>query len=158
MTEVERVAHPRKRIPHETSPDPLVLVPRTPDTASRKRKASQMFESPLTKRVLSSQNGHITASTTVDRLTPSTTRGTPTPRAKLQPYVELPPVPKEFTTPSQKSKGKMRADLYDDLGGFDPISEDDMARHRTMPSPSSARRATGDRDERSKPYNSAIGR
>ena len=81
---------------------------------------------------------------------------TPTPRKKLQPFVELPPLPKIYQTPtsqrserwsshtpSQRSKGKSRADEDDDLGGFG--SEDDV-----LPAivKSSGRRATGDRDDR----------
>lgn len=153
--EVELTPRQRKKVTRESSPDPLSLLPQTPDTPSRKRKAAQALESPLSKRVFSTQNGHTPSSMTAP---PNTS--TPTPRAKLQVYVELPPVPKAFLTPSQKSKGKMREDSHDDLGGFGSISEDEESHHRTISSSvmSSGRRAAGDRDERGKlTFGSQIG-
>lgn len=139
-----------KKPSRTSSPDPLAL-PHTPQT-SRKRKAMQALESPSIKRQ-PAQNGHTPVPMAVDRPTPSTMIATPTPRTKLQPVVELPPVPKMFMTPSQKGKGRMRDEDYNDLGGFVSGSEDGAYSPRKPASSnvmSSGRRATGDRDDRCK--------
>lgn len=142
----------RKNVVRESSPDHMNVTPRTPDTASRKRKAGQALDSPLVKKIFTSQNGHSPATpfSPGNRVPPATNGGTPTPRQKLQPYVELPPVPKVFMTSSRKSKGKMKADADDDLGGFVSPSDDDASHRRAFSDNimSSGRRATGDRDER----------
>ncbi|KIP08264.1 hypothetical protein PHLGIDRAFT_127100 [Phlebiopsis gigantea 11061_1 CR5-6] len=140
--------HPKSHT--EGSPDPLTLGPSTPH-GSRKRKAAQALESPSLKR---SENGFtsLTPRTAEARSTPSRAAVTPTHRVKMEPYIAMPPIPKAYETPSSKLKGKMRADSDEDLGGFGEESDASPTKWRpgriTDSVKSSARRATGDRDDR----------
>ena len=138
----------------EGSPDPLTLGPSTPH-GSRKRKAAQALESPSLKRSVVSENGFTVITprpTSEARSTPSHAAVTPTQqRVKMEPYIAMPPIPKGYETPSSRLKGKMRADS-EDLGGFGEDSDASPTKWRsngiTDSVKSSARRATGDRDDR----------
>ena len=143
---------------------PSHLIPQTPDTSSRKRKAGQALESPSLKRtVLLSNgsplkqessavtNGHSPAMgiTPSIAITPSTavaetSSPTPTPRPRLQPYVELPPLRREFQTPSQKGKERMRDE--DQYTAF--TSEDDGSPRKQLANGATFSMRRGDRNER----------
>ncbi len=155
---------PRKMQLH-ASPIPPHLMPHTPDT-SRKRKAGQALESPSFKRTVLMSNGSPSklnenavtngnspsmAITPSIAITPSmtvveTSSPIPTPRRKLQAFVELPHMRREFQTPSQKGKERMRDE--DEYSTF--ASEDGGSPRKGLPSSvmSSGRRANGDRDDR----------
>ncbi|KAJ3559315.1 hypothetical protein NM688_g422 [Phlebia brevispora] len=156
---VQQDTTPRRRSKQkEDSPDPLAFTPATPQT-SRKRKAVQSLESPTLKRTHSGssvvppqQNKNVRSPSA-----PRDIKDTVTPRRKLMPFVELPPIPKIYQTPasqksdrlssytpSERGKGKKREYDDDDLGGFGSEEDELPTRHVT----SSVRRATGDRDAR----------
>ena len=145
---VDKMPHKRSREHSEGSPDPMNLTPATPNS-SRKRKAAQALESPSTKRAIAPQNGNgiSTPPTTSEARTSPSIHLTPTPRPKLEPYLVMPPVPKAYQTPSQRIKGKMRADSEEDLGGYGDGGES-PTKWRSNGVTSSARKATGDRDDR----------
>lgn len=155
----------------QESPDPLALGPasavfNSPFATPRKRKADIHAESPSVKRV-QSISSYKTPHIPISPLTPlssqKSTIATPTSKSKrLQPYIEVPPLPKSWFTPSQsgsgksitslskKMQGKLKVDdTPDDLGGYGSVDEDDYLprRHGDSSIKSSARR-TGDRDER----------
>lgn len=147
----EKISSKRSKEHSEVSPDPLALAPATPQS-SRKRKAAQALESPSVKRSVAPCNGNgIATPHKSEAWTSPSLNGSPTPRVKLEPYIAMPPVPKAYQTPSQKSKGKMRANFDEDLGGFGDM-DDSPTKWRpngvTDSVKSSARRATGDRDDR----------
>jgi cohesin loading factor subunit SCC2 len=147
----EKIHTKRSKEHSQGSPDPLALAPATPQS-SHKRKAGQTLESPSVKRSAALQNGNgISTPHKSEAQTLPSVNGTPTPRVKLEPYIAMPPVPKVYQTPSQKSKGKMRAGSEEDLGGFGDVDESPMKWRPngvTDSVKSSARRATGDRDDR----------
>lgn len=141
---------PRRKRVHDYSPDPLALPPQTPQSPSRKRKAGAAFESPIVKRVVPSRDVQELRTPTAEHT--ATSKGTPTPRARLQAYVELPPVPKEFLTPLQKGKGRVRSEDAD-LSGIGHISEDGSPGRRFIANAASPeKRANGDRDSRGRSY------
>ncbi|KAI0927411.1 hypothetical protein AcV5_007956 [Taiwanofungus camphoratus] len=161
----------------EDSPDPLAfshLSPRAPvhtHQTPRKRKDVAYLESPSIKRV---QTGEGSRSFTtpsrrgsaVSTPAPSTSQGTPTPKRKLMPYVEVPPLPKSYLTPTsqrrhgshtqsviRKGKGKEIGYDADDLGGFGSEDDDGPSTSQNSLGPGgsvklSGRRATGERDDR----------
>ncbi|KAI0088475.1 hypothetical protein BDY19DRAFT_165528 [Irpex rosettiformis] len=156
---------PRKKQLHADFVPPHAM-PQTPDTSSRKRKAGQALESPSLKRTVLLSNGSpmkqednavTNGYSSSMAITPSiviapsmtvveTSSPTPTPRQKLQAYVELPPMRREFQTPSQKGKERMQEE--DEFSGF-PSEGDGSPRKRFAGSVMSpTKRATGDRDDR----------
>lgn len=152
------------------SPDPLALAPSSSTLFSasvvtpRKRKPEVYIASPTLKRVQSTSN-FITPHKSLSPLTPQTsTTATATTTSKsskkLQPYIEVPPLPKSWFTPSRSSsqksitslskkmQGKMKVDdTPDDLGGYGSVDDDSPRRYWNSSVKSSARR-TGDRDDR----------
>ncbi|KAH9923582.1 hypothetical protein B0H21DRAFT_765352 [Amylocystis lapponica] len=135
----------------EESPDPLALGQTTPYAATpasatpRKRKDAPRLESPSAKRIASGS-----------KVTPGTKR-------KLQPFIEVPPIPKLYLTPTSErrsktplasAKGKARdIDGDDDLGGYGsedndypPTSQSSAGVGASVKS--SGKRATGERDDR----------
>jgi cohesin loading factor subunit SCC2 len=152
------------------SPDPLALAPSSSTLFSasvvtpRKRKPEVYIASPTLKRVQSTSN-FITPHKSLSPLTPQTsTTATATTTSKsskkLQPYIEVPPLPKSWFTPSRSSsqksitslskkmQGKMKVDdTHDDLGGYGSVDDDSPRRYWNSSVKSSARR-TGDRDDR----------
>jgi cohesin loading factor subunit SCC2 len=159
------------------SPDPLALAPSSstlfpPSVVTpRKRRSGVHAESPALKRV-QSNSAFITPHKSLSPLTPqtsiTTTATTTTSKSskKLQPYIEVPPLPKSWFTPSRSStqksvtslskkmQGKMKVDdTPDDLGGYGSVDDDDDSPRRYWNSSvkSSARR-TGDRDDRGMSY------
>ena len=149
------------------SPDPLALVPSSstlfsaPAVTPRKRKPEVYIESPALKRVQSTSN-FITPHKSLSPLTPQTsTTATSKSSKKLQPYIEVPPLPKSWFTPSRSSsqksitslskkmQGKMKVDdTPDDLGGYGSVDDDDSPRRYWNSSVKSSARRTGDRDDR----------
>ncbi|TDL22099.1 hypothetical protein BD410DRAFT_770589 [Rickenella mellea] len=134
----------------QSSPDPLAMSsPYTPSTpmTPRKRKVEVVIETPL-KRHQTSESS--LTPITSPRPTSSTVKLNATPRKlSMQPFVELPSLPKSWSTPtaSQKSLGKQRQRDGDDLGGYG--SEDWSARRDAMYSGvRSSGKRTGDRDDR----------
>ncbi|TCD62425.1 Sister chromatid cohesion protein 2 [Steccherinum ochraceum] len=132
-------------VPKE-SPDPLAFSSPVLSVTPRKRKALPPPDLTSAKRVHSNLNQSPAPSPFG---TPKTRDNgkqpmnvTPTPKQKLQVYVELPPVPKSHRTPmsSQAHARRISAD-DDDLGGYGS----DEGHHSNM---RSSGRATGDRDDR----------
>lgn len=162
----------KEQVPLE-SPDPLTLAPSSSTAFSvyavtpRKRKPEIQAESPSLKRVQSTSM-FVTPHKSFSQQTPSSTQTSTTATAtskssqKLQPYIEVPPLPKSWFTPlrsasqksvtslSRKMQGKMKVDdMLDDLGGYGSVDDDDYStkRYGNSSIKSSARR-TGDRDDR----------
>lgn len=139
----------RPRTPHrptystpKESPDPLAFSSpplRTLTVTPRKRKAVPPLESSSVKRPHANEVAHIPSACPPRDETPSL-NVTPTPKQKLQVYVELPPVPKSHRTPSrsqsQVSSRRVPQSDDDDLGGF---GSDDMHGRRTDRQHSSGR-------------------
>lgn len=114
---------PLNLVPKE-SPDPLAFSsPSThpPAVTPRKRKAALVSESSPAKRVRAVGEVHTTPRPRENnKLSLSATS---TPKQKLQVYVELPPVPKSYRTPSRSQSGASSHRLGgsnddEDLGGF----------------------------------------
>lgn len=156
----------------QESPDPLALgYPNAapfsvPALTPRKRKPGAHTETPSLKRVQSN-----TLATLHKPLTPLTPTSSQTLKAttsasksarKLEPYVEVPPLPTVWLTPSRSASQKSLTSLSkkmqsnmkvhdtpDDLGGYGSVDDDEYSAPRFESSgvKSSARR-TGDRDDR----------
>lgn len=158
---------PQPAPPLQESPDPLALRPSTSKALSaitpRKRKQGAHAESPSLKRVQSNSfvtpHKSLTPLTSIYSQTSTASASTTASKSRtILAFVEVPPLPKEWRTPSQKSvnslstkmQGKMKVDdTPDDLGGYGSVDEDSFSpqRYDHSPTKSSARR-TGDRDER----------
>jgi cohesin loading factor subunit SCC2 len=145
------------------SPDPLALAPSSSTVTPRKRKSGFHAESPSLKRVQST----LMFRTPYKSLTPSSSQTSTTATAtsksskKLEPYIEVPPLPKSWFTPSRsasqksvtslsrKMQGKMKVDdTPDDLGGYGSVDDDDSPRRYWNSGVKSSARRTGDRDDR----------
>lgn len=157
-----------QQVPLE-SPDPLALAPSSSTAfprstvTPRKRKSGFHTESPSLKRVQPTSMFR----TPQKSLTPSSSQTSTTATAtsksskKLEPYIEVPPLPKSWFTPSRsasqksvtslsrKMQGKMKVDdTPDDLGGYGSVDDDDSPRRYWNSGVKSSARRTGDRDDR----------
>ncbi|CCM06130.1 uncharacterized protein FIBRA_08379 [Fibroporia radiculosa] len=167
----------------EESPDPLALPSLSPQRSvritqtSRKRKVAVALESPTLKRrqVVNGSSSQLfqSQSSKAGRSTlgssPAKSQGSPTPKKKLEPFIDVPPLPQLYHTPTSRrhshleshtpltngisrNKGKGRAVEDEDLGGFG--TEEDEGPPMSQSSglgrsvKSSGRRATGERDDR----------
>ncbi|KAI0064180.1 hypothetical protein BV25DRAFT_1934347 [Artomyces pyxidatus] len=171
---------PRKdrMTPAFSSPDPLALGP-TKVVTPQKRKPVDQLQSPSFKRVQSlhrtASSSSLSSAVSGPPSTPSSSQGSmstqvtpaPPPKRRLQAYVQLPPAPKAWSTPSSHSvkkatfktpvsslKGKHKMEVdddEDDLGGFG-VEEDDYQPRKTSLAMSdlakSSAKRTGDRDDR----------
>ncbi|OBZ71394.1 Protein rad9 [Grifola frondosa] len=156
----------------DDSPDPLALVhsgPQANQPTSRKRRGDCYLESPSVKRVQVAEPSRnlLTphrSGTETKPSSPSSFKTTPTSTKKLQAYVDVPPLPKSYMTPTSSRRdrsglrtlsgnntGKRKVQEDDDLGGFGSEDDDNYPR---MPLDfgnsvkSSSRRTTGERDGR----------
>ncbi|KAL6300065.1 hypothetical protein BKA93DRAFT_803226 [Sparassis latifolia] len=146
------------------SPDPLAIGSSSPQVSipfqtPRKRKDVTFMESPTVKRIHRVEVLVPSPSTLRKSSTPSATT-TPTSKRKLQAYVDVPPLSKVYFTPTSgrrerqdsQSKGKGKAMIDDDLGGFGsdeeypPTSQSSVRRSDSVKQ--SGRRTTGERDDR----------
>ncbi|TFK52693.1 hypothetical protein OE88DRAFT_1628274 [Heliocybe sulcata] len=162
-------------VPHRTQVTPLKRKSRDElnPAATKKLLSSDSFGSPLTEPSQNSTyssppkpsrpqpfvlvptlSGVNTPKSTVPKVSALKAQGS---KAMLQAYVELPPLPKAWATPSSKrglSTPGSRMDVDDDdLGGFGPV-EDSPTKGRgghswsTSSPVKSSPRKTGDRDDR----------
>ncbi|EGN98100.1 hypothetical protein SERLA73DRAFT_109431 [Serpula lacrymans var. lacrymans S7.3] len=141
-------------LPHE-SPDPLALTSNSncsaPSITPRKRKSTERVSTPSHKRLHAAHSD----STVISRVSAmtgssSSSSSSKTPRRTLA-YVEVPPLPKMWFTPSPLKTHSFRQGKTDspDLGGYG--SEDDdthVSKTAGLTSVKSSARRTGDRDDR----------
>ncbi|KAF8585724.1 ARM repeat-containing protein [Ramaria rubella] len=138
--------------PPMSSPDPLTLKT-DGSTTPRKRKPDELT-SPSLKRIHSSDQFSVSRQRSGSSMSSSSTlKTTPQPSKRLSVYVEVPPPPQGWITPSttgrSKSKSMPSTRTEGDLGGFSPPPESDWEDQKGHKSGSkSTGKRTGDRDER----------